>query len=649
MPEQPNIPDYFVHPVEGVRRFVARPRRALQVAEVNGIQDMIMDRLERVGDAQFGNGDIISGIIPRRLQNDPNGNLSISDGTIYLKGDIRTLIPVILTIPLLTRVAVGIRYNTITVTENDNASLKDPALGTPNFGEAGMARIEEQITWGYHDDTGAADANPTWQFFPIFEVDKGVILLKTSSGVDLSTRELIASYDRNAHGNYVVSGLICSYASKDSQHYYLNVGSGIANIYGYQIQRGTDSRFSLPFDYNTEIANFEPHTFQPDGNNRCKLILNRTPLAVVTQIVAMKQKTVSVTRGISANTSDEMPDNSIAEIVSVMQGQTPFFVNTSYIVNGDNINWGPNGAEPAPGSTYQVTYRYLTQISAHSTANTYVEVADLVPGSIVQLSYTRKLPRVDLIVIDTANTLLRIKGVARTNNPAPPRSSSNQIALATVTYDWVNNPIVRQIATTHVPYDQIQSMRASLEDLFTLVANLNMKVNLANTDPSTKRGMFTDPFIDDDLRDQGIVQTGSIVQNSLQLPIAATIIQPLQNTENNKYLPYTHTPILAQLSYSECMLINPYDNFEPQPAKLALIPPVDRWVDIHQTWTSPITLVFVFRGRGGGVSVWTEILSRTRAQIPFIRRINVDFAIEAFLPTEQLTLLTFDGVNVTPP
>lgn len=643
-----NLPDYYAHQDEGVRHFGFLPRRALQTAELNGMQNMLLGRHDRVSGALFSNGDIISGVVPRIVEDDPSGNIIISEGQVFLKGDIRNLIPTIFTIPLTTRVGVGLRYSTLSITEQDDALLRDPAIGTANYQEAGAARVIEQVAWGFIADTGEKDENDTWEFFPIFVVDNGTILMPTESGVDNKTVDLIAQYDRESHGNYVVRGLSVSYIGQTSTNYEFNVSDGLANIFGYKIQRNTAARLSYPKDFDSEIANFEPHVFTPDGNNRCKLYLNRTPLAVVNQIIGMRQTTANVTRGLVPGGSDELPNNSVAEVVSVVQGGTTYIANTHFIVTGDNIDWSPVGLEPAPGSTYQVTYRYLDEVTPFSQADTYVEVSGLVAGSIVQVSYTRKLPRMDLIALTQNNELVRLKGESRIANPFPPLAASNQIALATITLDWVNPPFVQQIATTNVPYDRIQALIRGQADLYSLVAQLNLRLNANNTDPSTKRGMFVDPFFDDDMRDAGTLQTAAILEGSLELAIDSGVLELPTNNSELSLLPYVSDVILEQPNQTESMLINPYQAFDPLPAVVSLNPPVDRWVDFEYSWTSPKTLIYSRRG-WGGVFNRVNIVSRSQRSLEFLRQRVVNFTIRGFVPGETLASATFDGINVTPP
>ena len=70
----------------------------------------------------------------------------------------------------------------------------------------------------------------------------------------------------------------------------------------------------------------------------------------------------------------------------------------------------------------------------------------------------------------------------------------------------------------------IEAMRKSINDFFTLVAEERLKNDANASAPSSKKGIFVDPFLDDDMRDQGIEQSAAIVDGSLCLPISAEIV-----------------------------------------------------------------------------------------------------------------------------
>jgi hypothetical protein len=165
--------------------------------------------------------------------------------------------------------------------------------------------------------------------------------------------------------------------------------------------------------------------------------------------------------------------------------------------------------------------------------------------------------------------------------------------------------------------------------------------------------VFVDPFLDDDMRDQGIAQTAAIIDGTLQLPITPTVYRASQNNGQDWMLPYTEEIILEQARVTGSSPINPYQAFDPIPAAVTLTPSVDRWTAIETVWTSPITQAFVFRSSRGLVALTTattrtELLSENQRPAQFLRQISVAFVVDGFDPGESLALLEFDGINVTP-
>ncbi|MBE6447188.1 MAG: DUF4815 domain-containing protein [Alphaproteobacteria bacterium] len=60
-----------------------------------------------------------------------------------------------------------------------------------------------------------------------------------------------------------------------------------------------------------------------------------------------------------------------------------------------------------------------------------------------------------------------------------------------------------------------------------------------------KKGIFVDPFYDGDTRDQGIEQTGAIIDNKLVLPITSEV-SDFAKDQQVYMLPYELEPIISQ-------------------------------------------------------------------------------------------------------
>jgi peptidoglycan hydrolase-like protein with peptidoglycan-binding domain len=190
-----------------------------------------------------------------------------------------------------------------------------------------------------------------------------------------------------------------------------------------------------------------------------------------------------------------------------------------------------------------------------------------------------------------------------------------------------------------------------------IVALERLRSDISSREPSSKRGVFVDPFLDDDLRDQGLTQTAAIVDGTLQLPIAPTIYQAPDNNTQDWMLPYTEVMILSQERETGSSKINPYASFDPIPAVVSITPAVDRWTVIDTIWASPVTQTIVNqvadsqrRGQvtAGPTGTRTELLSESQRPAQFLRPITLNFTLEGFDPGETLTEVKFDGIDVTP-
>jgi len=354
-----------------------------------------------------------------------------------------------------------------------------------------------------------------------------------------------------------------------------------------------------------------------------------------------------------------LPDVSVLSIQSITQGGTTYVATTSYFLNGDKVDWSPAGPEPAPGSTYSITYRYLGNVTPSAVnlqAGTFT-VTGAVNGTLVLTDYQWKLPRYDRLCVDRDGNFSRVKGIGTRFNPLPPAVPGNLLGLATIEQRWGLTPGVTNDGIRAIPFDQLERMRSLIVDLFDLVALERLRNDISSREPSSKRGVFVDPFLDDDLRDQGLTQTAAIIDGTLQLPIAPTIYQAPTNNSQDWMLPYTEEIVLEQTRRTGSSPINPYASFDPIPATVVLSPAVDRWTVINTIWASPITQSIVNNVANGNrrgqvestTTTRTELLSESQRPVQFLRPIIINFTLNGFDSGETLTQVQFDGINVTPP
>jgi len=249
----------------------------------------------------------------------------------------------------------------------------------------------------------------------------------------------------------------------------------------------------------------------------------------------------------------------------------------------------------------------------------------------------------------------RIKGISQVRNPVAPSVPASRLALAEIAYDWKQNsaPEVRNIAIRTIKVSELTAMQRQITDLYDLMALERLRVDANIREPAAKKGLFVDNFLDDDLRDQGAAQTGAIVAGVLTLPITAGAQHAKENGNVLITLDYTLAPVIEQLARTGSMKINPYQAFEPVPARVTLNPAVDQFTVTNTTWASDVTERLI---EGSGVLEQVvetrrseQVLASRSEEAQFLRSLNVAYRVDGFGPSEALAQLRFDGLGISQP
>lgn len=643
-----SIDNYYdrTDPAKNYEQHLFRAGYGLQAAELNEIQQASISRVRGIGDALFKDGDIIKDCAC--LVDSDTGAVTMNGGALYLRGAVRGIAPASFVIPTDQSLAIGVRLVEATVTELEDPSLRDPAKGTRNYQEPGAARLQVTAVWGWEGDGQEGD------FFAVYTVENGVLLQKEPPPQLDTMTNALARYDRDsAGGNYVISGFgVSATFDQAAQKIITLVGEGRARVNGFGIEMPRSARLVENMDRDLQQVTAEPRTFNPDGAGKMRINVDNAPLVSIDQVRITAQKTVTVTHGAFSGAKDPLPDNAVLSIVSVSQGATNFVNGTDFKLTSGQVDWSLPGAEPAPGSTYSVTYQYQTT-GATITAqdSTGFTVSGAVAGTLVTTDYKFGLTRIDAIALDAEGRITRIKGVASQYSPAAPAVPANQLQIATLKHTWAGDPVVTQDAVVVMPMDQLQGLRGMVLDLFDLVAQERLRNAIGLAEPAAKRGVFVDPLNNDNLRDNGVAQNAAVLNGELMLPIDAAVSQVGATITAPQLLDYTLEPLVEQPNKTGSMKVNPYQAFDPIPAKVTLAPGVDYWTETNTTWSSPITQRFI---SGSGNASWTssstgvQLVSSATQAAQFLRQITVNFKISGFGPGEQLQQLTFDGITVTP-
>ena len=654
MPLPTSLAGYYnrFEPALRYDEILVRAGKGAQSAEINEIQSTLIDRLRRIADAVFRDGAVITGTPPTISST----TIACPASTIYLRGAVRSVPARSFTITLTGLVRVGVYLLDEVLTEVQDPTLREPATEVVNYNEPGAGRLRTTTTWGREGD------GSTGVFYPVWTVIDGALLNQSGGGGGTDAfSEALARYDRESNGNYIVDGLSITALGLNAGSNAFSVRSGVGNIYGYKVDKPAATRLLYAEDPDLELVDAEPDTFTGTTGGSATIQLNRAPVESILEVVITREKTVTITRGGFTGGQDTLPDVSVLSIQSITQGGTTYQSSQDYFLNGDRVDWSPTGGgatEPAPGSTYTVTYRYLGNViptAVDLQAATFT-ITGAVNATLVLTDYRWKLPRYDRICIDRDGNFQRVKGLSSRYTPLPPSVAPNLLALATIRHRWGLTPEVVNNGIRAIPFDQLERMRSLLVDLVDLVAVERLRSDVSSREPSSKRGVFVDPFFDDDMRDQGIAQTAAIVDGTLQLPIVPAVYRAPDNNTQDWMLPYTEQIVLEQTRVTGSSPINPYQAFDPIPAALTLTPAVDRWTEIQTTWSSPVTQAFWIRlgnarqfAATSTSATRTELLSESQRPSEFLRPIQIAFVIDGFDPGETLTLLEFDGINVTPP
>ena len=317
--------------------------RGLQSAELNEIQEMSLSKIKGLGDALMTDGDVVKGCTCVIQE----GSVNIEDGSVYLKGAVRTIPGATLSLPDNGRYRIGLFVKERTITELEDPALRDPAVGTRNYQEAGAARLQLTFTRGVLAEIAAVPADKG-DFYPVFLAEHGALIVTTATADANTVNVALARYDRESNGSYIVSGLSVKAQSdvNDQQVFVLNEGK--AHVDGYEIELPHSVR--LTYAKNPDLATIEsePHTFEPGEDGKMWIALSHPTCSEVKAVDITQQKTTNMTHGSYAGVTDPIPDQAILEIVQIRQGATVYAQGTDYKLQANSVVW-TRQSEPGPG------------------------------------------------------------------------------------------------------------------------------------------------------------------------------------------------------------------------------------------------------------------------------------------------------------
>lgn len=644
---------------KGYERHLFRSGYVLQGAELNEIQSAAIDRLKSVADAIFKDGDLIK---DAQVNIDSlTGLAACAAGSLYLRGTVRQVPARTIVIPIDKTVIIGIYLFETTITELQDPNLRDPAQEVRNYQEPGAGRLQVTTSWGWQA-AGASDGQEG-EFYPVYTADYGVMRIKTTPPQLDSVSQAIARYDRDSTGgDYVISGLKVTKLPDSGGAQQYSVDSGSARVNGYAVDLNTSRRLAYPAAPELRAIDSEPWLSQVIGAQR--ITFDRSPVANITQVRITAQKAGELVHGAFLGSQDPLLDSSIVEIIAVNQGGTPkadlsgftggtnYVQGTDYKLTGQKIDWSLDGAEVGIGSTYRVIYRYITPATPTAVDDAGFTITGAVPGTLVLTSYNVKMPRIDRLCLTQDGAFQWIAGTSTDFYPVAPQVPSLYLPLVRVNQNWDATTTIIQDGSRVVPMSDIEQMNARLDTLTDLIAQQSLTSDANSRSAAAKKGLFVDPFLNDNLRDAGLAQTAAIVNGELVLPIVSTYTRLPKDLAKPVALNANIASAIEQLARTGSMLVNPYQSFDPIPATVTLNPPSDHYTESYSSFTSDATAV-MYQGSGAisyvsGTTTTTRVVSSTTTAAKYVRQIEVLFTIDGFSANEELKTLTFDGIAVTP-
>lgn len=644
--EVPGIPDAYdrapSRPGTDAVVFREGEKYYAQAADINEGFSIARLRAQRTSDQVMKDGDRIEGADINVDIEEETAHLF--PGRIYIGGDVYPIDEAFLVgVPMVGEATIGVRVVRTIITEVEDESLYGLHPGSAGEGEPGAARTEISLAWGYAGDGEEGD------LYSVYRLLDGTVISQQPPPALSGIMDFLSVYDFDVNGHYIVDGCEVTALGLSAGDQVFSIAAGTANIRGFKRIRETAFTIRQPEDPSLENVSGETHTFTGATGTSTTIDVNRGPIQALTIAIVVKRATLeNVVRGGVAGGLDPLLMAGAFEIESVTQSGVPFDPST-YALVGNNISWGPAGAEPIAASTYQVTYLYNVSVLETATHTaTSVTVLGGVNGKPVILGYTSKLPRRDLVCLDISGRPVYVKGISARRGSLPPPTPENLLKIAEVYNDWLNFPVINNNGTRNVTQDEHQKLRAlvfKMLDQFDRFM-LQNEVRVPGT-PVSRRGIFTDTFVDDFFRDPGAPQTAAVNRGVLQLAIDNVLMDVVLGDVIT--LPFTEEIILAQPQRTTMSLINPWDNFTPFPAGLRIEPAADFWTERLVEWTSPITQEFTAAPNvPPGTTAFDEVAATRQEAARFLRQIEITVLLEGFGANENLATLTFDGRNVKP-
>lgn len=592
-------------PENQYQKLLFNPNKRLQNSELNELQSMLEYQTARIAGTLLVDGDIQDGM-DFSISEDGK-EITVSNGEVYLDGKVRTFNEQ--TIPFVSEgvfeVCVALEQEVITHKEDEN--LLDQTIGVESYLSPGADRLKETVVLTSDTTLGV----------PILEFRDGDLFISKPGNRELTKlNEILAERTFDESGSYKVRGFDIYSEEHPTNQNKLNivVDSGRAYVRGFQVDKPTATRLEVDKALDKKLVQSE--AFWYDNRTR-RGKLGNSPVAQVNRVTGQVQiNRELVNRGPTGDSTDTLANGSVGSIVKVWteSGGVESAVFTQgkdfQLVNGNQIDWSPQGSEPPAGSTYFVTYIYNKTMvkdvdyqvvveGSLDSQDTYIDFSRLtgnkpVPNTMVLVDYEYYLAREDLLLLDKDGEIYVQTGQpdALGSVKKPNSSDPFMLILGSITiYPNSITTVPHMSSISRLSMLDLQNMRNRIVNL-----EYNQAVNaldgpaMEDVNPTVLRGVFSDGFINMSKYDSSHPDAKigfSFEDAQITLPYASAdkkkpvFMEGSSNAHTWGRLvtaPFTEELAISQPHATEVMNINPYHVFNNL-AVVKLDPSEDNWID----------------------------------------------------------------------
>jgi hypothetical protein len=124
-------------------KLLAIPGRVAQAREITQLQTVMQEIVKSIGDSILSNGDVVEGC--QVIVAADKKSVTVTDGKVYMEGIVTPVKSANVPITGVGIETIGVKIKEMIITEDDDPTLKDPAQGYDNYGQAGCNRLRREL------------------------------------------------------------------------------------------------------------------------------------------------------------------------------------------------------------------------------------------------------------------------------------------------------------------------------------------------------------------------------------------------------------------------------------------------------------------------------------------------------------------------